>query len=479
MHSVEEGKCLIALFRKIQIYNQSAVIIRLQLKKCLIKLPWQVIHLVFQVTLKSDISFVYLIKQELKHINERYTVLTAWIDYFTIILLINCICTVQKLCHLIIKSYKFWELSRCQTVRKHISVHSLCIGKSLCRLNFIARIKVSKKILLCLIITCRYNKRNHIPASEGWINLLLCYCWLTLSRSRSTSRTEAVRTHIGKYTRNNDYGRKYRRYYILCLNCKLTYRRYWRNKILVYRLIHPFAEYHNKTRHQCKYWKKWKYNSLDKNYRKVFTNLKLHECQCQKTWHCGKTARWNLRYSLTERSYGRLSCRKILSFLSISVAQNNRIINCKCKLKHDCNRIRYKWDCSKQKVGSHVKECCCNKCYKQYRNLRIWLGCQKQYNNYDYCCNCRNDLHLAFKISRIIVGNRSWIIHIISCEFVLYLIHCIDTYLILFLTVESDIKQCRRAFVMIFCIIKCNTRNTIDILYHISSFLRSVIWYVG
>ena len=146
-------KSLIRLLRKIYIYEYSRIFIALKLILCKIHHAVCIFKLLHKVVIEGDISFFYLFIYKHEHIDKRNFVVGKPVDRFGIVLIVNGICSINKLRNFVIYIKKLGKLPRCQLIRKCISVHRLGICKTCHRCNIIFQKYFIDQPLFPVVIT--------------------------------------------------------------------------------------------------------------------------------------------------------------------------------------------------------------------------------------------------------------------------------------------------------------------------------------
>ena len=105
------------------------------------------------------------------------------------------------------------------------------------------------------------------------------------------------------------------------------------------RLVDKISEKHQYSRHKREYGKQAQKDSLDKVDTHIGAYLELHKEKCCKTADSCQRAGEDLRYRFCKCFDNSFTDRKRFMLFLESVAENDSIVDRKCKLKNDSYRV--------------------------------------------------------------------------------------------------------------------------------------------
>ena len=89
MHRIQEVHGLVTFFRQVQVDNQAAVFIALQLQLCLVQLFKQVIQRFLNVAVQRNVAVFHFPLQEHEHIKQRYFIIAKAADQLAVFVLVH------------------------------------------------------------------------------------------------------------------------------------------------------------------------------------------------------------------------------------------------------------------------------------------------------------------------------------------------------------------------------------------------------
>ena len=112
VHFVHEGKGLVRLLGQIQIDDQTAVLVILQLLGGLVQLVKQIVQRVLHIARKGDVAIVHFLLQKAEHIVQRYFIIVQTVDNLAVFIVVHGVGTVQRLRDLVVQPGQLCQLAR-------------------------------------------------------------------------------------------------------------------------------------------------------------------------------------------------------------------------------------------------------------------------------------------------------------------------------------------------------------------------------
>jgi len=201
--SSEKIKGLSSLFREIQVNKDSAVVIALELKLCLVELCVEILKCVHKVIIKCNIALIDLVIRKHEHINKGHAVAFKTVYNIAVVLVVDGISRIKHLCHFIIKTHKLGELSGSKLIGKDITVHCLDICKTHYRVNFFIVTQTVYELAFTLIVACRDHKGSKICFAEVILYLLFSYLLVADTGGFKVTGSVAIGALIGENKAHN------------------------------------------------------------------------------------------------------------------------------------------------------------------------------------------------------------------------------------------------------------------------------------
>ena len=129
MESIQKGKGLRTLLRKIQLEHKAAVVLALELELGVVELGVEVLDGLRHVALQGHIARLHLVVDKEKHIQQRHAVAVYAGHQLSVSLLVDGVGGVQQPRRLHIQVRQLRKLPGGQLVGEHIAVHSLHVGQ--------------------------------------------------------------------------------------------------------------------------------------------------------------------------------------------------------------------------------------------------------------------------------------------------------------------------------------------------------------
>ena len=161
------------------------------------------------------------------------------------------------------------------------------------------------------------------------------------------------------------------------------------------------------------------------------------------------------------------------------MTEDNGIVDCQRQLQYYSNRIGNKGNGTAQEVGTHVHKGSYTEGGDQYGNLRIGPGSQSKYYDDNDSGNDNDNLHFALQFGCSIGTNLRIYVGIIAGQLIFNLVNRIDTDIVCGSSVKGNIKQGRRIFVVILCVVKYGVSDAINLLQLFGKLFALLIGNVG
>ena len=103
MDLVHKGESLVAFLGHVQVGDQAAVLVTLQLDLSLVQLGEQVVQRVLHIAAQGDVAVLHLLFEEHKHIVQRNFVVAQAVDDLAILVVLDGVGTIQSLGNLVVQ----------------------------------------------------------------------------------------------------------------------------------------------------------------------------------------------------------------------------------------------------------------------------------------------------------------------------------------------------------------------------------------
>ena len=479
VHRIQEVHGLATFFRQVQVDNQAAVFIALQLQLCLVQLFKQVIQRFLNVAVQRNVAVFHLPLQEHEHIKQRYFIIAKAADQLAVFVLVHGIGSVQGFGHLVIQPGQFRHLARGQGIGQFVAIHSVNVGQTLGGFYFRAGIQVLEQLAFGIIIPCRHDHRHHVVDTKSVLDFLVGNLAFTLLGGDQVCIAVAVGALVGQHCGDYNHNGKNRRDNKPGDDIKLAQEGDLGDQVFMAGCIDLFAEHHQQAGHQGKHRQQAEQNSLDQHGCHIAANAKVHERQSPQAGNGGQRGRADFGDCLGQ-------CRdtglpRILGFVLIreAVAQDDGVVNGQCQLQNNGNGVGDKGNGATQEVGAHIQQSRRAKGHNQNRNLGIGTGRKGKHQHDDDGRQYQNDAHLALQVCGGIYADFGINIGIVPGQHIPDGMQCMDADIVRCGTVKRYAEQRRSGFVVVRGIIKIHAGNAINAFQVTADILGGFICNIG
>ena len=130
VEGVQEGEGLPALLRQVQLEDQAAVLLALQLELGVRQLDMEVLNGLGHIAVQRDIALLHHIVNVEEHVDQGHAITVDTGDHLAVALLVHGVSGVQQPGQLNVQIRHFGELPGGQPVGEDIAVHGIHIGKA-------------------------------------------------------------------------------------------------------------------------------------------------------------------------------------------------------------------------------------------------------------------------------------------------------------------------------------------------------------
>ena len=405
MDLVHKGESLVAFLGHVQVGDQAAVLVTLQLDLSLVQLGEQVVQRVLHIAAQGDVAVLHLLFEEHKHIVQRNFVVAQAVDDLAILVVLDGVGTIQSLGNLVVQVGQLGELARGQGVGQHVAVHGFDVGQTLGRVDLGAAVQLGQNLALGLVIARRYDDGHHVAGAKLTLDLLVGGLTLTLLGGDQVGVGVAVGAQVRKNSCRDDDHRKDGRHDVAGLDVELAYGSDPGHQVLVAGLVDQLAEQHQQAGHQRKDRQHTEQDGLDQHSSQVAANAKVHERQGGQAADGGQRGGRDFRDGLGKRGNAGFPHAQRLVLVAEAVAQNDGVVDGQRQLQNDRDRVGDEADGAAQEVGAHVQQGGGTKSHDEHRHLGVRTGGQRQHQYNDDGGDDDDNAHLGLQVRRRIVAD--------------------------------------------------------------------------